>query len=385
MKQLLTLFCAIIITGCNDNTKTIVSKNLIQNNYVSIQRDTVSIAINDDFQSNYAVTTYNKTLNTFYGYNLEKHKIDCFFLGSKVSKISSIPLVIDGPNAIKSHQQINALFVSDNNDIFLINPYNIYKLNRKGEIISKNNINDSSSVNKDYYKKHALSPSHNTGFSYAYNNNHFYIKNTNLQYPRRGQQQNYFETFKLISKYNFEKNTVKELDIKFPSEFVSKNFGFNSIPFFSLHNKDIYYVFSPLPYIYNYNTDTQVTTVYTTTSDNLPYYNIKDYPDNNNSGYLNSSSFLFNSNFGPIYASNDFVFRFYQSAVPERKRKAATQKNKESVLQVFNRDMDLVKNYRLNANVSFSGLFINNNTVYININSKKGKDIRFLKLSVTKN
>lgn len=374
MRIILILLAFIFLTSCNDGEREIksTSKNLI------ISIDSISITIDSTFLQYYRETSFNKNNGKLYGYNSALHRIDYLSLKDKGNTNGFIQLQKEGPHGIERPIDI---FVTNDNEIFLITYNDIIKINSEGEIISKNGINSNS--NKEVYDQLNLFPSQDSGFEYRLDDSLFYILNTNMEFSSRKSPKKYYEKSKLISSYNYNTDELTVLDIPYPKEFQEKDFGFNNLPFVHIDTNYIYYSFSPLPDLYRYHILTKENITYKVSTEDLPYYK-SDYKDLSTNGYsMSLNTFTDNSNFGPILSTNDFIIRVYLSSTPEHKINSNNQNPKETALQIFDKDLQLLKTVNINKALGFAGNFSDGNTLYFQIEALNENEIRFLKLELS--
>jgi hypothetical protein len=378
MKKFFAMIVVLLFVTCKKDKAT---QNISQKtNNISIIRDTLKIKINNNFLPQYNITNYNKKLNSFFGYNHALHQIDYFNFNEKNIKAETIKLDSEGPDTI---YKPNDIFVTNNEEIYLISYFNITKLNKEGNILEKRAINSTS--DKDYYKNQFLFPNHDNGFEFNYINNKFYILNTNMKISKNKNAKEFYDSSKFLSTYNFDKDEIESLSIKYPEEFSENNHGFNDIPFISMNQDKILYSFSSTSPIYEYDIDTKKTTKHKLDIENLPEYRA-DYPDiNSNSTVQNRiNSFIFNSIFGPVFSNGNNIFRTYQSAIPESKKSEAKEYLRKSVLQVYDKKLNHLKDYKLNFRFGFNGIFSNNESVFFQLAPEKEDEISFLKLTIKK-
>lgn len=371
------LFIGLSLIGCKNENTTYDADIQIVNKDISISLDTLKIEINTNLYPYYGITGYNESLGQFYGYNESHHSIDLFSIKNKIF-LKSIQLEKEGPNHIEI---INDIFLSDKEEFFIIGYFDIVNLDLSGNVISRESIN-SKSDNK-YFTKQFFYPSQDSGFEFHKKSNSFFIKTTNMQVAEGKSHNDFYARSKLIGSYSMEKNKPNSLNIKYPEEFMETNFGFNDMLFYTLTEEDIYYLFSPLPYIYKYNLKSKKIEQTSASTNGLKFLKM-DYPklSKNSDPERSLSDYLFNSNFGPIYSNDKFVVRIYQSATPESKRSIAHTNQKEAMVQVFDRNLNLLKNISLDFNITFSGIFIDNSAVYVQVPPDNEEFISFLKITL---
>lgn len=377
MRILFILLAFIFLTSCNDGEREIKSTS----KSLSISIDSISITIDSTFLQYYRQTSFNKTNGKLYGYNSALHRIDYLSINDKKNTIGFIQLQKEGPHGIELPIDI---YVTNDNEIFLITNNNIIKINSEGEIISKNGINSNS--NKEAYNHHNLFPSQDSGFEYRLDDRLFYILNTNMEFSKRKNPKKYYENSRLISSYNYNMDELTELDIPYPKEFQEKDFGFNNLPFVHLDTNYIYYSFSPLPDLYRYHILTKEITTYKVDTKDLPYYK-SDYKDLSTNAYsMSLNTFTDNSNFGSLLSTNDFIIRIYLSSTLEHKINSNNNQNpKETALQIFDKDLQLLKTVNINNALGFASNFSDGNTLYFQIEALNENEIRFLKLELSSN
>lgn len=374
MKLISLILIFSFLASCNKKIET----SAIRKDAVSITTSILKINIEDSYLQYYQTTNFNKKLNKFYAYNSVLHRIDYFQINEQSNSIGYVQLQKEGPNGI---QPPNAIHITDNEDIFLIGYFSISEIDNHGNRIQENKINSTS--DKDFYSKHFLFPSQDNGFEYNNEDNLFYISNTNMAYSKRTDPVLFFKTFSLVSQYNFDKDEILDLNIPLPKEFTKYNFEFNDLKFIHLTDNKIIYSFSPLPEIFEYNLATGKTTKFETPTKHLPYYR-KNYKDFNaiNNGF-NLKSFLDNGNFGPIISTDNFIVRLYLSGTPDSKMNLNNNENhKESILQIFDRNYNFIKNEPIDEKLTFQGIFSKNDTLYFQLGALEEDEIRFLKVTL---
>jgi hypothetical protein len=97
---------------------------------------------------------------------------------------------------------------------------------------------------------------------------------------------------------------------------------------------------------------------------------------------MDLSTFINNSNFGSLLSTDAFITRIYLSSNPEHKRNSNDGKSyKESLLQIFDKNLHLIKNFNVETALGFSGNFSDSKNLYFQIEAMNENEIRFLKLS----
>lgn len=374
MRIILILLAFIFLTSCNNREREIKSTS----QSLSISIDSISITIDSTFLQYYRETSFNKNNGKLYGYNSALHRIDYLSIKDKGNTNGFIQLQKEGPNGVERPIDIS---VTNANEIFLITYNDIIKINSEGKLISKNGINSNS--NKEVYNQLNLFPSQDSGFEYRLDDRLFYILNTNMEFSKRKNPKKYYENSRLISSYNYNTDELTVLDIPYPKEFQEKDFGFNNLPFVHLDTNYIYYSFSPLPDLYRYHILTKEITTYKVNTKDLPYYR-SNYKDISVEEYsMSLSTFSDNSNFGSILSTNDFIIRVYLSSTPEHKINSNNNQSlKETALQIFDKDLQLLKTVNINNAFGFAGNFSDGNTLYFQIEALNENEIRFLKLKL---
>lgn len=370
IKCLLTL---IILQSCNNSSVSPIRND----NILNIHIDTLKIKINTKLLPYYALTGYNKSQDKFYAYNGSNHSIDVFSIGEGLY-LQSLVLESEGPNYVESP---NELCMLDNGDIYTIGYFDITKLNALGGVIKRQQINSKS--DDGYFKTHFFYPSQDNGFEYDTKTDMFYIKNTNMEAGKSLRPETFYSQSKVIGSYTFNMKEAKVLEIYYPTEFTEKDFGFNDIPFFTISEGFIYYSFSPLPYIFKYNLNTQETIKVKVPTEGLPLLKM-DYPaisKNNNTG-KSFNSFVFNSNFGVILSNEKYVARLYHSASLPIKESNPGKMEKESYVQIFDKDINLIKNIKLDISAAFSGSFMNSDAIFVQMSPDNEDELSFLKISI---
>jgi hypothetical protein len=346
---------------------------------LNIKIDTINIAIDSTFMQYYRQTSYDKTNKKLYVYNSSLHRLDYLDFDTQTNTNGYIQLKKEGPNGV---ERPNDILVTNDNNISLITYNDIIKINSNGEIISKNGINSNS--NKDIYNRHYLFPSQDSGFDYNSDDDLFYVLNTNMQVSSREEPKKFYKSSKLISRYSFTDDELTVLDIPYPKEFQEKDFGFNNLAFVCLNNNKIYYSFSPLLDVFSYDISKEKIKRHETSFEGLPYYKY-DYKDRSEGNHgLNMDTFTFNSNFGSIMCNKDYVIRVYLSSTPEHKVNPSdkSQSPKESAIQIFDKDLNLLKNFKVNSNLGFAGNFSDDEYFYFQIDPLNENEIRFLKVQI---
>ncbi len=373
-----SIILLIIISFCfiscnNDLNKTIISNNT---NF-SIKIDTISISIDSTFLQYYSKTNFNKRNNKLYCYNSILHRIDYLSFENNTDN-GYIQLQKDGPNGIK---RVNDVYVKSEDQIFLISYNRIVEINSRGEITLQRKINSTS--NKEFYKSHFLFPSQDSGFEYSNENDNFYIMNANMQFAKRNNPVGFYESYKLMTEYNFENDQLTNLSIGFPNEFTEKDFGLNSMPFVHLDRGNIYYSFSPLPYLYKFDLKNNKSIKLNPSIEGLPYYNY-DYDGlSDELDGINMKSFMNNSNFGSIISTKNHLIRVYLSPNLEHKKDNVGNENlKESALQIFDKNLTSLENKKIENDLGLSGSFSDDESFFFPIALESENEINFLKISI---
>lgn len=346
---------------------------------LSLQLDTISIPIDSTFIQFYQITNYNKEQKRLYAYNPLLHRID--YMSFKDKSIGFIKLESEGPNAIEKPRDF---YVDNENSIFLIGISHFTKLDFRGNIDLKNRINDIS-VDK-FYSKYFIAPEQDNSFEYSSYDNMFYILNANMSISKRENPQKFYKSFQVLSKYDFNDNKVYPIEINYPKEFTVKDFGYNNMPFFTLDKDKIYYSFSPMAEIFEYNLTEEKVNEKKSEIKDLPIYK-NDY-NNLSSTFkgLDFKTFTNNSNFGTIKVLDDFIIRIYMSGTPDSKIGLNDNKlYKKTALQIFDKNLNTIKNITIENEITFYGIFSDNDHLYIQIEALKENEVRFIKIRIVKN
>ena len=136
--------------------------------------------------------------------------------------------------------------------------------------------------------------------------------------------------------------------------------------------------------IFSYDINTEEYKRYEGYSEDLPYYNY-DYKDRSEGNFgMNLDSFTLNSNFGSLICNKDYLVRAYLSSTPEHKLNPdnKNQSPKESALQIFDKKLNLLKNFKIDSNLAFSGNFSDGEYFYFQIDPLNENEIRFLKIKI---
>ncbi|ARV12198.1 hypothetical protein BTO09_07465 [Gilvibacter sp. SZ-19] len=373
----------IALFGCNsksESTKKPIDGEPIAN-ISSVVRDTLSIKLKPELSQYYNTTAFDSKSSLYYGYNEVKHAIDIFNFESE-AYVRSIQLEIEGPNSVQPFNEITVV----NDTIFLIGYFYFTVMDADGNIKRKIPINSNS--DKPYYLNHFLYPDKDNGLIYQRETGKFFIKNANMQVSKQKDVKGFFRSFKVLGEYDLKNDEAKILDIGFPEAYLEKDFGFNEIVFADSDNKNIYLVYSGLPELQVYNIASGETTNYELSTEGLEDVNM-DYKKISDAGadmtdisnLLNA--YIFNSNYGPIFVNNTIIARVYQGAVPESVPVYEANKHpKKSAVQLFDKgSLQLLKNIDLGFTITFSGIYLQGNTMYFQTLSENEDELQFIRLT----
>ncbi len=349
-------------------------------NSINVKFDTIKFKINNSQLSYYPLTTYNGQNGNLYCYNDTHHTIDVYSIKDKILK-KIIPLVKEGPNGI---ERPNDILITESNELYAIGYFDISNIDENGNIIERKSINSKS--RDSYFSKHFFFPSKDSGFEYHKESDQYYIINTNMQYDISSQKKDFFKNSKLIGSYSMLEEQPRELDISYPSEYLELDFGFNSIPFTTIYDDKIYYLVSSLPHIYTYDIKTHEIYKADTSTDGLPHLKM-NYNKIANELSINErlNTYMLNSNFGPIYVNQNFIARVYQSATPESKIGINDSNVKENMLQVFDKNFNLIKNISLDFAITFAGIFMDESSIYFQLPPDTEEYLSFLRIDLIAN
>lgn len=343
----------LIFINCKDKPSN-------NHNELSFTNHEVKIPISEKQLSYYTETSYNQETQHFLGYNEFTHAIDVFSLGD-AKFIKSITLEHQGPQYI---QKPNAFFQLNSKQFVSIDYHNITIFNKDGNVEKRIEINSKSDNPFFYYN--FLYPKQDDGFSLIDGTNLMIVFNANMKESTSVNPQAYYQNFSIFSTIDFDGNPV-DLNIPFAKEYNEKLYGFNDIVFSSIQNDILYFNFSALPDIFSFNLNTKELNRSQISTNTLPLYKTEtiSFGQANNTGLM-IDTFLKSANFGPILTTNDYIIRIYQSGAPEGQQNlTASRDYKQKIIQVFDKDFKLLKDIPFDFNITYSGIFNNGNTLFL--------------------
>jgi|GEM_PF-6621659 len=350
--KIFIIFLIFYITGCNESPDNSSQK-------VLFTTQEIKIPITENQLSYYSITSYNKENNNFLGYNEFTHAIDIFSLDSS-KFLGSIKLQLEGPDFL---QNPNAFHQLNDDEFVSIDYYQISYFDKKGNVKQRVDINSKSS--HSFFYENFLYPNQDNGFMVQGNKNRFIVFNANMKESTSVNPQAYYQNYSLFTKIDVEGNLI-DLNIPFAKEYHQKFYGFNDLVFSSFFNETLYYNFSALPDIFSFNLKSKIVKRHQVSTNTLPLLKTENIPfdQSTNTGAL-IDVYLKSSNFGPILLSNDYIFRIYQSGAPEGQRNLTESRDyKEKIIQVFDKDYNLVTDIPFDFNITYSGIFNNENILY---------------------
>lgn len=196
-------FLLVFLISCN-------SSNLKDNENFSSLRDSIYIKIDSVTLDYYTLFSFDETENELYAYNRKTHALDIFNLNRR--NISGhLQFNFHGPNAVSS--EVEGIFFSNTDSIFLKDRTSIYIIKKSGRIISQFKMSEDIKDDLDYV------PLTNSYFRLLYAEKSHDVYFFNL-YPTH--QIHHFLDSSVVSCYNIKSRTIRNLPITFSKYYDSK-------------------------------------------------------------------------------------------------------------------------------------------------------------------